>query len=234
MRGMDSCLVILQYMCHCVFQSTEKAGFCSQCAAAATRVQSGKDITCARWHVCLCVDKAAMLWVMFVQLGCPWVGSCIMLQLTRSCNYVHPLTVMSLTAEYSLLFGWAADPRYIFELCFIFLRPPRTHAIDWFTCWCYWGRNLLPKHDGQQQRGFSMQTGGTAIVLESTQAACTHKCQQWCRVWCLECCVGPTNEPIPDQKPEALVHCLASTVWCSLTYKHSRAISSQAHLCIHL
>lgn len=40
------------------------------------------------------------------------------------------------------------------------------------------GGTYLPKHDGQQQRGFSMQKGGTAIVLESTQAACTHKYQQ--------------------------------------------------------
>jgi hypothetical protein len=92
------------------------------------------------------------------------------------------------------------------------------------------GRTYLLKHDGQ--RGFSMQKGGTAIVLD--QAACIHKYQQWCRVWCLECCVGPTNEPCPEQKPEALVHCFLSTVCCNLTHKHSSAICSQAHLCIRL
>ena len=85
-----------------------------------------------------------------------------------------PLTVMSLIAECNLLFGWAADPRYIFELCFIFLshfeHMPKTDLLVDVTE----GRTYLLKHDGQ--RGFSMQKGGTAIVLD--QAACIHKYQQ--------------------------------------------------------
>lgn len=42
----------------------------------------------------------------------------------------------------------------------------------------------------------------------------------------------PTNEPFHEQKPEALAHCLASTVCSSLAYMRSSAIGTQAQLYI--
>ncbi len=113
------------------------------------RSYNKRTLTCVLLH--LCIDGAAMLPVLFVQLAIYKLDAdCTMV---LACNYVHILTVMSLTAECGLLFGWAADPRYIIELCFIFLRPPQTHTKDPFTCLC-WLLMAEPilKHDERQQR----------------------------------------------------------------------------------
>jgi len=124
-----------------------------------------------------CIVNAAMLPVLIVQLAIPELDAGCTL-LARSCNYVHILTVMSLPAECSLLFGWAADPRYIIELCFIFLRPPRTHAKDWFTCWCYWGRNLFWSMMGNVDSACKNEalllclTGQLVYISTSSDAGC--------------------------------------------------------------
>ncbi len=124
-------------MCHCVCQ-----GVTQRMLASVHNVRLLLTVlqkcTCPKsYNMCtltcvllqFCIVNAAMLPVLIVQLAIPeLVAGCTLL--ARSCNYVHILTVMSLPAECSLLFGWAADPRYIIELCFIFLRPPRTHAKD--------------------------------------------------------------------------------------------------------